>query len=154
MPHMASRSTAGHSYTPSNNGHLRKVQSASAAKVSRLDSNNSAGHSRHRAGSGARKTGTKSDEVLSVEQPRASTAKLKGRLGHLVAAIAEAHSSSSTTYVDGSSSGSHEPSRWHNTAWVSANSSLDSIEMHMCSKCDRMYSNMDELEHHQSLCLD
>ena len=93
----------------------------------------------------------------SVEQSRASSAKLKGRLGHLVAAISEAHSSSASTNMDRFSNGAHSiesdgPSHMHSNAWVSADSSLDSIEVHMCSKCDRMYSNREALEHHQSIC--
>ena len=95
----------------------------------------------------------------STDQPRASTAKLKGRLGHLVAAIAEAHcaSSSTSSHVDRTNSskglGTKSEAEFAcSNAWVSVNSSLDSIEVHMCSKCDRMYSNRVELEHHQAIC--
>ena len=104
---------------------------------------------------------------LSVEQSRASSAKLKGRLGHLVAAIAEAHRSNSSpisnvdrysngAYMYNSKSGgrSHDIVRVHSNAWMPAddNDSLDCIEVHTCSKCDKMYNNREALEHHQSIC--
>ena len=97
----------------------------------------------------------------SVEQSRASSAKLKGRLGHLVAAIAESHSSSSSMSTDRCSNGAHNgkpggPSRVHvhvhSNAWMADDSSLDCIEVHTCSKCDKMYGNREALEHHQSIC--
>lgn len=95
-----------------------------------------------------------------TDQPRASMSKLRGRLGHLVAAVAEAHraSSSVSSRVDGTNSSrglgtESECQLAFNNAWVSANSSLDSIEVHMCSKCDRMYSNRADLEHHQAICI-
>ena len=101
----------------------------------------------------------------SIEQSRASSAKLKGRLGHLVAAIAEAQSSNSSSinnmdrYSNGaynSKSGgrSHDIVRVHSNAWMPADDddSLDCIEVHTCSKCDKMYNNREALEHHQSIC--
>ena len=112
------------------------------------------------------KTRSNSAEILSTKQPHTSTAKMKGRLGHLVAAIAQAHHSSqksstpSTHLVNGSISG--EPSRpkvlhHPSNAWVTtSDKSLESVdlisEMYMCSKCDRMYTDRGELEQHQSLC--
>ena len=100
------------------------------------------------------------DRAISVEQPQASTAKLKGRLGHLVTAIAESHDvalNPSSSGADSVGMGREtriesEPLHVHSNAWVSASSSLDSIEVHMCSKCDRMYSNRIDLEHHQAIC--
>ena len=102
----------------------------------------------------------------SVEHSRASSAKLKGRLGHLVAAIAEAHSSNSSpiSNVDRYSNGaynsksggrSHDIVRVHSNAWMPVDDdddSLDCIEVHTCSKCDKMYNNREALEHHQSIC--
>lgn len=106
----------------------------------------------------------------SAKQPHISTAKLKGRLGHLVAAIAQAHhtdSNSSAPSTNTPAAGVNEggtgvqirPEVLHpcNNAWVSTSKSslqgVDSIsEMYMCSKCDRMYTERSRLEQHESVC--
>ena len=157
-PHTAAVQSTGGPW--SNNEHQRKVQSASKANRLKMNCSNQwvgNGHSK------SLKTWADSGAVSansSVEQSRASSAKLKGRLGHLVAAIAEAHSSNSPTSTDRLSSGAHNsksgggPSHAHvhSNAWMPADSSLDCIEVHTCSKCDKMYSNREALEHHQSIC--
>ena len=124
---------------------------------------------RHGTGSGKNRTRVKSDGVShGHEQSRASTAKLKGRLGHLVAAIADSHTSSSSSHnhlnsnlgggrgkstCNGGQTIKAEPSpHVHSNTWIRTNSSLDSIEVCMCSKCDRMFSGRGELEQHQALC--
>ena len=161
MAATAARSTGGHVHARSSSSqHQQRVQSAIKTNTSIVNSNQwiRNGHiNKTRADLGA---------VLAestVEQSRASSAKLKGRLGHLVAAIAESHSSSSTTSMDRCSDGpgthntkSGGPSRVHvhvhSNAWMPDDSSLDCIEMHTCSKCDKMYGNREALEHHQSIC--
>ena len=114
-----------------------------------------------------KKTNGKSN---SAKQPHLSTAKLKGRLGHLVAAIAQAHhtdSNSSAPSTNTPAAGVNEggtgvpirPEVLHpcNNAWVSTSKSslqgVDSIsEIYMCSKCDRMYTERGGLEQHESVC--
>ena len=100
----------------------------------------------------------------SVKESRASSAKLRGRLGHLVAAISQAQSSnhSPTKATNGPSNGPHRVMSGPNmrthvytsNAWVSTghDNALDCIEVHTCAKCDKMYSNREDLEHHQSTC--
>ena len=159
-PHTAAtlQSTGGHIYTQSNNQHQRKVQNAIKASRSKVNSN-------QWVRNGNVKAWTDSGAVSadsSVEQSHASSAKLKGRLGHLVAAIAEAHTSSSSINMErlNFSNGTHNskpggPSlvhTVHSNAWMPADSSLDCIEVHTCSKCDKMYSNREALEDHQSIC--
>ena len=153
-PHTSAavQSTGGHIHTQSNNQHQRKVQSAIKSKV----------NSNQWVRNGTVKTWADSGAVSadsSVEQSQASSAKLKGRLGHLVAAIAEAHSSNSSTNMDrfsnetqSTKSGGPSHVHVHSNAWMLADSSLDCIEVHTCSKCDKMYSNREALEHHQSIC--
>ena len=150
------QSTGGHIHTQSNNQHQRKVQSAIKASKSKVNS------SRNENVNTWTDSGAVSGDS-SIEQSRALSAKLKGRLGHLVAAIAEAHSSnSSISSVDRYSNGaynsksggrSHDVVRVHSNAWMPADDdSLDCIEVHTCSKCDKMYNNREALEHHQSVC--
>ena len=147
-----------HLHTQSNSEHQRKVQSATKANRLKVNSSDQWVRNGHNE---SLKTKTDSGVLSadsSVEQSRASSAKLKGRLGHLVAAIAEAHSSTSSTNMDRFSNGVHsnesgQPSHHvHSNAWMTAEGSLDCIEVHTCSRCDKMYSNREALEHHQSIC--
>ena len=150
------QSTGGHVHNiQSSNQHQRKVQSAIKASRSKVSSSRN-GNVNPWTNSGA----VSAD--LSVEQSRASSAKLKGRLGHLVAAITEAHGSpvsnvdrySNGAYNSKSGGRSYDVVRVHSNAWMPADDddSLDCIEVHTCSKCDKMYNNREALEHHQSIC--
>ncbi len=159
-PHAAAavQSTGGHIHvhTQSNSQHQWKVQHAVKASGSKVNGN-------QWIGNGKLKTWADSGAVSadsSIEPSRASSAKLKGRLGHLVAAIAEAHSSNSSLIgmdrcrngaYDSKSGGlSHDIVHVPSNAWMPP--ADDCIEMHTCSKCDKMYSDRKALEHHQSIC--
>ena len=129
-----------------------------------------------------------------------SSSRLRGRLGHLISAIADAHQAATGTNTDcrstvtavapspGTSNSLTQAQRcaWSATAADdssrlpedsrlishascthrdvhsgtnlqaqaedSPNSSYSDIEVHMCSKCDRMYHCRGDLEKHESLC--
>lgn len=146
-------SIAGPTAMLPNKGHQQNDQSSFTVNVSVANSySNLEGRQNKEF---VAKKNTRSSST-STDQPRATTAKLKGRLGHLVAAIAEAHHASTSLMsgVDRTNSSKglgtkSEPRHVRSNAWVSADSS---IEVHTCSKCDRMYSNRGELEHHQAIC--
>jgi hypothetical protein len=156
-PHAAAavQSTGGHvhTYTQLNNQHQWKVQSAVKANRSKVNSNRN-GNVKTWADSGA----LSADSSVDIEPSRASSAKLKGRLGHLVAAIAEAHTCSSSSSIsmdrysyDSKSGGlSHDIVHVPSNAWMPDDD--DCMEVHTCSKCDKMYNNREALEHHQSIC--
>ena len=138
-----------------------------------------------------------SSQVQIGRPPSAS--KLRGRLGHLISAIADAHKATSGTNKDcrdtvtavaPSSPTSSSLTQAHRRAWSatavddfrppedpishvnsaqyhhhggtslhvhvpvqdSLNSSYSDIEVHMCSKCDRIYHCRGELEKHECLC--
>ena len=158
----------GSSFTHADNGYQSRGQSASIASTTTCKSS-IAGEREAENFHTSNKTNTrlKSAEILSVKTSYTSQAKLKGRLGHLVAAIAQAHHSSQSSSspsaqhnMKGSTNGEpsrpevlHHPSK----AWVTTTNknseSVDFIsEMYMCSKCDRMYTDRCELEQHHSLC--
>ena len=151
------------SMNPYNDRHQQSLQNSFVGSISDTNSNGLVDH-RRKNNADKRRTNLRvksGGRRPSIEQPRASTAKLKGRLGHLVAAIAESHSSSSSptashTGIGAGSGGcvkTESSSHGHSNAWVSANNSIDSIEVQMCSKCDRMFSDRSDLEHHQASCV-
>ena len=101
------------------------------------------------------------DSGQSVTTSRASShkqkqlqksSKLRGRLGHLVEAIAEAHRLSPSPppvpmqrpawYQSASNHSSHD----------STNSSYSDIEISLCNKCDRMFHSKVEFDAHQLIC--
>lgn len=88
-----------------------------------------------------------------LKNSSSTTCKLRGRLGHLVEAIAEAHRLSPS------------PPPMHRTAWYqsaeegsnhsshdSPNSSYSDIEISLCNKCDRMFHTKVEFDAHQLIC--
>ena len=149
-PHTAAiQSTGGHVHvrTQSNNQHQRRGQNT------KVNGNQWVRNGNIKAWDDSCAVSAES----SVKPSRASSAKLKGRLGHLVAAIAEAHRSSSSINLDDCSDGTRNSksggaSRVHDNV-QRVDSSLDyDIEVHTCSKCDTMYSSREALEQHLSIC--
>ena len=122
---------------------------------------------------------------VQIERPPNSS-RFRGRLGHLVSAIADAHKAATSTgqYTVTGIAPSHTSNpttqvrrrAWSATAAAdsrppfhartahhddngshlqvqdSPNSSYSDIEVHMCSKCDRMYHCRGDLEEHERLC--
>lgn len=100
----------------------REVQSACAGTT-------------HRVGGGD-VAGTGARERCSKLQ---SATRLKGRLGHLVTAIAEAH-------------GGQVPQPTRPLGWVDGKERLDDVETYTCRQCDRMFSCLSEFEQHVLVC--
>ena len=92
-----------------------------------------------------------------------SSTKLKGRLGHIVTAIADAQQSSSAVGRPREPSSSESPAslspRVRSQVWresadcLEASASYSNIEVHMCSKCDRMYHTVEDLKLHHMICM-
>lgn len=158
---------SAHQLSHSTAAHKRNVQSAT--EMSRLSQATS--HSYRSQTDRSRSSGRLSSEKplrlssskldKSPLRPSSSNTKLKGRLGDLVAAIAEAHRASSTSLSttilkDDHKSGSLPPTAkqqvWKDTCRTPSSSSLESVEVHICDRCDRMYYDRVELEKHYTLC--
>ena len=95
---------------------------------------------------------------------------LKGRLGHLVAAIAESHRTSNITMTSPQQMSEKEtpppirkdrqdvwidlkqPLSSSDSSCISPTGSCSSLDIHMCSKCDRMYHNKQQLDKHLEEC--
>lgn len=148
--------------TPSSSSSLSREwrKSHSAAKEPRNQS--TPGNADYQTLPGSVRTvsaGTLSDS----QRPELST-KLRGRLGHLVTAIADAHQATSP---NGSIRQPQPPvsvlshQAWlgsstaesHDNAQDSPNSSYGSIEVLMCRLCDRMFHSKAALEEHSHFCV-
>ena len=105
--------------------------------------------------SGQSVTTSSSRASLHKQKQLQKSSKLRGRLGHLVEAIAEAHRLSPSpppvpmqrpawyqSATEASNHSSHD----------SANSSYSDIEISLCNKCDRMFHSKVEFDAHQLIC--
>lgn len=128
----------------------------------------------YRSAKAVRMSSTASSRPDSRPSRPLTGGSLKGRLGHLVAAIAESHKTSNiigTTMTSPQQMSERETPppllKGRQDVWIdlkepsndfvrsshlSANSSYGSLDIHMCSKCDRMYHSKQQLDEHIEVC--
>lgn len=85
----------------------------------------------------------KSEPQRRLQSAGVGHSSMKGRLGHLKRAVADAHRNSSKSDV--SETGPH------NSSDDNSNQLMD-IEVYLCEKCDRMFCHPEEMLRHSSSC--
>ena len=153
--------SAEHPPCSNTSSHKRNVQSATEASSLSQTTRSSSRRNQSYHTTGQSSSSSKRPKLnRQPVRPSSSSGKLKGRLGDLVAAIEEAHRTSSASlstsvFKDDSKTSISLPPPAERQVWMDetmSSSSLDIVEMYVCNNCDRMYHDRLEFEQHYTLC--